>query len=320
MRISLPLLGLSAAALVLMTTMPVPIYGQQPAAPKTAMPAPAAAPKPAAAPAPAAADPVVLTVGTEKITKSQFEAIFNSVTAQMPPERRAASQSPDAKRQMAEQLAELKSLAQEARRRKMDQSAEAKTQRIMREDQLLAGMLYQELTKNAKPNAAAIKAYYDEHKAEYETVTARHILIRMKGSAVPLRDGQEDLTEEQALAKATDLAAKIKAGGDFSELAKANSDDTGSGANGGALGDFTKGRMVPQFEEVAFKLAVNEVSEPVKTQFGFHVIQVTKHEAKKLEEVQPEIEQKVAPDATQKGVDEIKAKTAISYDQTFFGK
>ena len=301
---------LSLAATIFATTA---VYGQTPAPPKPA--------KPAAAPAaPAAANPVVLTVGTEKITKSEFEQILESVTSQMPPERRGAAQSPEGRRQMAEQLAELKSLAQESRRQKMDQTQDYKTQLQMRADQLAAGMLYQQLAKNNKPDAAALKAYYDEHKNEYESVEARHILIRFKGSAVPLKDGQEDLTEEQALAKATDLRAKIAAGGDFAELAKANSDDAGSGANGGALGEFTKGRMVPQFEEAAFKLKVNEVSEPVKTQFGYHVIQVTKHDAKDMAAVQSEIEQKLAPEMTQKGIEAIKAKTTISFDQTYFGK
>src|SRR5579864_5258271 len=94
--------------------------------------APPAAPKPAtgassAAPATASsADPVVLTIGTEKITKSQFEQIFEQIVAQMPPERRAAAQDPQAKRQLAEQLAELKVLAQEGRREKIDQTPEAK--------------------------------------------------------------------------------------------------------------------------------------------------------------------------------------------------
>jgi len=262
----------------------------------------------------------VLTVGTEKITKSEFEQILESVTQQMPPERRGAAQTADGRRQMAEQLAELKSLAQESRRQKMDQTPEYKSQLQMRADQLAAGLLYQKMAKDTKPDAAAIKAYYDDHKSEYESVEARHILIRFKGSAVPLKDGQEDLSEEQALTKATDLRAKIVAGGDFAELAKANSDDAGSGANGGALGAFTKGRMVPQFEEAAFKLKENDVSDPVKTQFGYHVIQVTKHEAKKQEEVQAEIEQKLGPEMAQKNIDAIKAKTKIDYDQAYFGK
>src|SRR5262245_60146383 len=107
---------------------------------KTPAPAPAAAPKPADT----SADPVVLTIGTEKITKTQFEQILEQVTAQMPPERRAAAGAPGAKRQLAEQLAELKALAQEARRQKLDQTPEAKVQMAMRSDQLIAGMLFQQ--------------------------------------------------------------------------------------------------------------------------------------------------------------------------------
>lgn len=279
--------------------------------------APAAVPKPAAS---ASADPVVLTIGAEKITRSQFEAILAQVISQMPPERRAAAEAPDAKRQLAEQLAELKALAQEARRLKLDQTPDAKTQLVMRADQLVAGLLFQQISKAAKPTPADLKAYYDEHKADWDTVTARHILIRFKGSAVPLREGEKDLTDEEALAKAKDIRAKIIAGGSFEELAKKESDDTGSGANGGALGDFTRGRMVPQFEEAAFKLPVNEVSEPVKTQFGYHIIQVQKHETKSLADVTPEITEKIGPEMAQKGVDAIKNKAAITYDQTYFGK
>jgi peptidyl-prolyl cis-trans isomerase C len=291
---------------------------------KAPAPAPAAAPKPAPAPAKpeatASGDTVVLTIGAEKITKTQFEQILEQVIAQMPPERRAAADAPGARRQLAEQLAELKALAQEARRQKLDQTPEAKVQMAMRSDQLVAGMLFQQISKSAKPTPADLKAYYDEHKTDYETVTARHILIRFTGSAVPLREGQKDLSDDEALAKAKDVRAKIVAGGSFEELAKTESDDTGSGANGGALGDFTRGRMVPQFEEAAFKLPVNEVSEPVKTQFGYHVIQVQKHSTKSMEDAQAEITEKIGPEMAQKSVDAIKNKAAITFDQTYFGK
>ena len=116
------------------------------------------------------------------------------------------------------------------------------------------------------------------------------------------------MTDDEALAKAKDIRAKIVAGGDFAELAKAESDDAGSGANGGSLGDFTRGRMVPPFDEAAFTLKVNEVSEPVKTQFGYHIIQVTKHDTKKMDDVKAEITEKVGPEMAQKGVDAIKRK------------
>lgn len=266
------------------------------------------------------ADGVVLTVGSEKLTKAQFEGIIEQITGQMPPDRRAAAKAPEARRQFAEQIAELMALAQEARRQKVDQTDEAKLQIMMRTEQVAASLLYQKIQKEIKPEAADLKAYYDAHKSEYESVTARHILIRMAGSPVPVKQGQKDLTDEEALAKAKDLRAKIVAGGKFEDLAKAESDDTGSGANGGSLGEFTKGRMVPQFEEAAFKLAVNEVSEPVKTQFGYHVIQVQKHDSKSMDDVKAEIEQKVGPELAQKQIEAIKGKATIVFDQAYFGK
>ena len=285
---------------------------------------PAAAPKPtpakpaavAAAPS-AAADPVVLTIGTEKLTKSEFEKIMEQA---VPPEQRASAQTPQGRRAIAEQLAELKTLALEGRKQKLDQTSEARTQLSMRADQYVAGLLFRQIQEKIKPDAAAGQAYNNQHKHDYESLTARHILIRMKGSAVPMKDGQEDLTDEQALAKAQDLRKKIVDGGSFEEIAKAESDDRGSGASGGALGDFTKGRMVPQFEEAAFKLPINEVSEPVKTQFGYHIIQVQKHESKPLADVEKEINQKLMPELTQKSIDVLKAKTAITFDTTYFGK
>jgi peptidyl-prolyl cis-trans isomerase C len=326
MRISFLFTGLLLATLA---------WGQTksaaPAATPAKPPASAPAPKPAAAPpAPAdtaaaasaavSADTVVLTIGDEKITKGEFEQIFNQVVSQMPPERRGAADSPQAKRQMAEQLAELKALAHEARRLKIDQTPDAKAQLAMRDDQLVAGLLYQQISKETKPSPSDLQAYYDGHKSEWETVSARHILIRMKGSPVALKEGQKDLTDEEALAKAKDLRAEIVAGGDFAALAKAESDDIGSGANGGSLGEFTRGRMVPPFDEAAFTLKVNEVSEPVKTQFGYHVIQVTKHDTKKMEDVKNEIADKVAPEMAQKSVEAIRDKAAVTFDQSYFGK
>ena len=321
MRISILSTGLLLATLAWGQTKPA-----TPAATPVKPPATTPAPKPAAAPASAAtsaavpADTVVLTIGTEKITKAEFEQIFAQVVSQMPPERRGAAQDPQARRQLAEQLAELKALAQEARRLKIDQTPEAKTQMAMRDDQLIAGMLYQQISKDTKPSPADLQAYYDGHKNEWETVSARHILIRFKGSPVGLKEGEKDLTDEEALTKAKDLRAKIVAGGDFAALAKAESDDVGSGANGGSLGEFTRGRMVPPFDEAAFTLKVDEVSEPVKTQFGYHVIQVTKHDTKKMDDVKNEIADKVGPEMAQKSVEAIRDKASITFDQSYFGK
>jgi hypothetical protein len=98
--------------------------------------------------------------------------------------------------------------------------------------------------------------------------------------------------DAEALALANELRARILAGEDFAALAQAYSDDTGSAVNGGDLGWFGKGRMVAPFEEAAFSLPVGEVSEPVKTDFGYHLIEVLeKDSARPKDEAQLQQEQ-----------------------------
>jgi peptidyl-prolyl cis-trans isomerase C len=271
---------------------------------------------PPAAPAPAApADPVVLTIGTQKITASQFEAMI----ATLPAQQRAQITTPEQRRKVAESLAELETLAQEARVRKLDQNPEVKTRLELQTDQVLANAEYQ-ILGSVPPDDAALHAFYDSHKDDFMEVTARHILIRFKGSQVALRPGQQDLTEAEALQKAKDLRAKIVAGAKFEDVAKAESDDAGSGANGGDLGKFTKGRMVPEFEKAAFAQPIGQVGEPVKSQFGYHLILVEKRESKPFEQAKAEILQHIGPDQAKKGLEDLKKKTPVVYDETFFGK
>ena len=136
---------------------------------------------------------------------------------------------------------------------------------------------------------ADLQAYYNAHQDTYavkEQVKARHILI-----SVP--QGSDAKTDAAAKAKAEGLLKQIRSGGDFAALAKANSDDPGSKDSGGELGLFTKGKMVPAFEKAAFALQPGQTSDLVKTDFGYHIIQVEQHDQahqKPLAEVKPEIE------------------------------
>lgn len=115
---------------------------------------------------------------------------------------------------------------------------------------------------------AKIKDYYESHKQDFnapEKVKARHILIRAKA-------GDAD-AEKKALAKIEEIAQKAKTE-DFGKLAAKYSEDPGSKAKGGVLDFFPRGRMVPDFEKAAFSQAVNEIGAPVKTDYGYHLIQV----------------------------------------------
>ena len=264
---------------------------------------------------PPAADPVVLTVGNEKITQSQFEQML----ATLPAQQRAQITNPEQRRKVAEQLAELKTLAQQGRAHKLDQTAEVKAKLALTADQVFATAEYQALG-TAPANETDLHAYYDGHKGDWEEVTGRHILIRFQGSQAPLRPGQKELTEAEALQKAKDLKAKIAGGANFAEVAKAESDYVGSGANGGDLGAFGRGHMVKEFENAAFSQPIGQVGDPVKTQFGYHLILVEKRESKSFEQAKAEIQQRIGPDQAKKGLEELKKKTAVVYDETYFGK
>jgi parvulin-like peptidyl-prolyl isomerase len=254
----------------------------------------------------------VITVGSEKITRSQFEQI----AAALPERQREELKDPAGRKKLAGQLAELMTLAQEGRARKLDQTAKMRIQM----DQVIATAVYQELAA-VKPDEAALKAYYEAHKADWMEAKARHILIRFTGSRGPARPGQPDLAEADALKKANEVRAKIAGGADFAVIAKAESDDTGSGAAGGDLGKpFGKGSMVAEFDAAAFSLPIGELSQPVRSMFGFHLIQVQERTTKPFEAVRAEIEQKMKPEMAQKGIDALKKKSVVVYDETYFGK
>ncbi len=139
-----------------------------------------------------------------------------------------------------------------------------------------------------------VQNYYAANQNQYrvpDEVKTRHILIE---TPKPGPDGKVDQKAvDAARAKADDVLKQVRAGGDFAALAKKYSDDPGSKAEGGELGWTHRGQFVAEYDNVAFNQNVGQVSEPVKSQFGFHIIQTEdKHVAgvKPLAEVQGSIE------------------------------
>ena len=141
---------------------------------------------------------------------------------------------------------------------------------------------------------ADLQAYYNQHQDEFripETVTVRHILIK---TPTPGADGKVDPKGvEAAKAKADDIQKRLKAGGDFAELAKKYSDDPGSAQNGGLLPPITRGRTVPEFEQAAFNTPKGQTTDIIRTSYGFHIIRVEDKQnarVKPLDEVKAQIE------------------------------
>src|SRR5579871_1955351 len=261
-------------------------------------------------------DAVVLTVGTQKVTRAQFEELLAALA-----QNGRAATTPAAKRQVADQIGEIMALAQEARKRKMDQDPSVQQIVTIQTDQVLANALAKRVASELTIDEAALKAYYDAHVADFEQAKASHILIRFKGSRVPLKPDQKELTEDEALAKAQEIRKKLLAGGDFAAIAKAESDDPGSGAEGGSLGPAgPRGRFVGPFDQAVFSLPVGQISEPVKTPFGYHIIRVDERKAKSFAEARPDVEKKVKPEMVRAAMEKIHKETPVTLDDSYFGK
>lgn len=295
-----------------------PTVAAKPAQAKTAAAKPAAAAASAGtAAAEASTNPVVFSAGSKKMTRSEFDDLMQNLPENL--KSQMGGNTPESRRRLAEQLGEIMTYADEARKLHLADKPSVKVQLFLQQESTLASLLYQHLSETKKPTDAEVTAWYDAHKSEFESAKARHILIRFQGSRVPLKPDQKDLTEAEALAKTQALRDRIAKGEDFAAVAKAESDDTGSGAQGGDLGSFGRGRMVPVFEQAAFSLPIGELSQPVKSPFGYHLIQVQERGAKPLAEVKSEIEKRLTTENAQKAMEAYKNAAKATLDESYFG-
>jgi peptidyl-prolyl cis-trans isomerase D len=153
-------------------------------------------------------------------------------------------------------------------------------------------------------NKERVKEYYETNKRDFnqaEQVKARHILVSFKGARNATPEAAKR-SKEEAKKRADEIYAKVKApGADFIAVAKAKTDEAAGKASGGDLGFFAREAMVKEFSDAAFKLSKNEISAPVESPFGFHIIKVEdKKEAKNT-----------TLEAAQRGI----AKTIIGKDK-----
>lgn len=181
---------------------------------------------------------------------------------------------PDLAQRVDEQLAVVKSRSESEAAWQEALADKGITEEGLRE-QLARGLLISAYVENAlvskiEISDAQARSFYDEHADSFqkpESMRASHILIGVE-------EGASAEAKAQAREKADAILGQVKSGADFAELAKSES-SCPSAAQGGDLGEFTRGQMVAPFEEAAFGLESGEVSEVVETQFGYHVIKAT---------------------------------------------
>lgn len=270
-----------------------------------------------AAPAPAAVaqggDPIVIAAGDVAIRQSEFESAIKT----LPAEYQQYASGPG-KKQFAEDYLRMKLLAAQGLKAGLDKDPEVIAQLNLMRENLVANAQLKKLESSITLTDDELKKKYEEQKGQYEQVKARHILIAFKGSPAA-QEGKPELTEEQAKAKAEELRKQIVAGANFDELAKKESDDVGSGARGGDLGEFGRGQMVPEFEKAAFEAKVGEVTPVVRTQFGYHIIKVDEHGSTPFEQVKPMLERSERQTRLQAKLDELKKATKVTFNDAYFG-
>lgn len=171
-----------------------------------------------------------------------------------------------------------------------------------------------EIAQNIDVTDEAVETFYNENKSLFaspEKRSARHILIRTQPGA--------EGSDQEALQKIQDIKAKIDAGNDFAELAKEFSEDPGSAVSGGDLGSFEQGMMVPEFDQAVFSMQEGQVSAPIKTEFGYHLIKlekINKRSVTPLAEVRNEVvEQYQKQQADRQYFDLLEQLNNIAYEQ-----
>jgi len=303
---------------------------KKPAQPKAdAVVKPEAAAKPATTAKTSPTDPVVKVNGTA-ITRSEVDRAMKVISAQnrmglQQPEDAVVDQLvsaellyqagvklgvPDLDKQVAAKITESKSkFADTAAFEKALKSAsltQKELEDLIRRDLTISNLVDKEIATKATVTDADAKKFYDENVDKFkqgDSIRASHILCGVDPKAT-------DADKKKAKEKAEALLKEIKTGKDFADLAKANS-TCPSSAQGGDLGFFGKGQMVPSFESAAFALKPGEVSNVVETQFGYHIIKVTEKKGAgvtKFEDVKDKIVPYLKNMKIQKGVSDYVAQ------------
>ena len=215
---------------------------------------------------------VLVTIAGREITERDLEAIIS----RYPQDKRAYFDSEMGRKQLLEQLVSFELMNKLGTEMELDKTEEYKSALEQMERDLLTQMTINKVLSDVTVTDADAETFYNEHAEEFktpETVSSKHILV----------DSEE---------KAKEIKEKISNGEMSFEEAAGQFSTCPSGQQGGDLGEFGRGMMVLEFEDAAFALELNTVSEPVKTQFGYHLIKTeAKNEASvaKFEDVKEQI-------------------------------
>lgn len=247
-------------------------------------------------------------IGNEVVTLDDLEARLKG----MPPFMMEQLNTPEGRQRLLKAIVEEEIIVREARARGLDKTEEFKNEIEMRERDVLVNLFYEKvIDTGSAPSDSEVVAFYESHADEFttpEAIRGRHILVKTEREAARLRQ-------------------RLEEGADFAQLASAHSLDAPTKDRGGILhGEITRGAPikglgeVPEVVEACFALAEGEVSQPVKTSMGYHIVRVdrrTPERLKPLDEVRKGIVDRLSyenrPGVRNKVLDDLKSKYKVVF-------
>jgi peptidyl-prolyl cis-trans isomerase C len=261
--------------------------------------------------APAVEDPVLVTVNGDPVRQSEFDAAI----ARLPREMQAVIGTEEGRKALAEELIRMKALEQYARQKGLEKQPDVASSLAVAQGEILANAAVRDLVESQK--AVTPRELYDRNRNQFEAVRLSQIVVPYQGSAVA-GENTNVPTPEEALRIAGQIAARLRAGGDFAELAKQASADRQTAERGGDLGMVGHGTFPDDVDKMIFSLPVGSITDPVRTGFGIHVFKVTDKQSRSFEEVEEALQRSGRQLQARNAADDLRAKAKVEFNPKFF--
>jgi parvulin-like peptidyl-prolyl isomerase len=241
---------------------------------------------------------VVLEIGNYQVSDSELKEILR----QMPVEQKVRYLGRGSKgmEELINDIAERHLLAEAARERKMAEAPDVQAGMLMASDAVLYTAFYKKEVLDKVVPESEIRAFYEQNKERLtlpEQVRVSQIFVSPRAETeIKNSEGNDAKTEAEAKQKIDRISAELKKGTDFADIAKRLSEDP-SAQDGGEMSWFARGRMVQTFEDTAFNLAPGQISEPIKTEFGYYILKLHEKRLKTeipYEQVRDQIQTQIA--------------------------
>jgi peptidyl-prolyl cis-trans isomerase C len=256
-------------------------------------------------------DFILATVNGEPIYHSDFVLAVQS----LPPAAQPIAAKPVGKRLVLDQIVKMKVLKQEAESKGMAREPEIAVQLSYVLDSMLAEVALEKLVSGSPQE---LRAFYDAYTNQFRGARVRQILVAYDGGIIPPKSGGKALAEPDARKKAEDIARRIRSGEDFASVAASVSDDVQSAGSGGSLGLVRPGQLGSVLDGAIETLEINQVSDPIRSAYGYHVFEVTGREISTFEEIENSLRQQGEQLRAHVVVNDLKEKARVEIENKEF--